>query len=83
MIKEITIGLIIDENMSKIMKKNIDFERKLENYGNQKWWIWGFVKMIFEGSTDVSWKSPGRRSTAVDEIYTSTLLNDDVVVGLM
>ena len=30
--------------------------------------------MIFEGSTGVSLKSSGRRSTAVDEIYTLTVL---------
>ena len=65
---KITIWFIIDENMSKIMKKT------LISSENQKWWILCFVKMIFEGSTGVSLKSSGRRSTAVDEIYTLVVL---------
>ena len=71
--KEITIWFIIDENMNKIMKKHWFFA-KIKNDGNQKWWIWCFVKSIFERSTGVSWKSSGRRSTAVDEIYPLTVL---------
>ena len=45
-----------------------------KNYGNWKWWIWCFVKMVFGGSTDVSLKSSRRRSTAADEIYTLVVL---------
>ena len=73
MVKEITIWFIIDENMNKIMEKHW-FWAKIKNYGNQKWWIWGFVKMVFGGSTDVSLKSSRRRSTAADEIYTLVVL---------
>ena len=65
----------------------IHYWRKYEqNY--QKSWIFcenqkwrkskmvnlGFVKMVFGGSTDVSLKSSGHRSTAADEIYTLVVL---------
>ena len=72
-VKEIIIWFIIDENMNKIMKKTLIFA-KIKNGGNKKRWIWFFVKMIFEGSTGVSLKLSGRRSTAVDEIYPLAVL---------
>jgi hypothetical protein len=75
--KKLSKKLLFDSLLMKIwakLWKNIDFLRKSENYGNQKWWICGFVKMIFEGSTGVSLKWSGRRSTAVDEIYTLIVL---------
>ena len=50
------------------------FWTKIKKCGNQKWWIWCFVKMIFEGSIGVSLKPSGRRSTVVDEIYSLAVL---------
>ena len=71
--KKWTKKLLFDSLLMNILAKwwkNDVLFAKIKNYGNQKWWIRGFVNMVFGGSTGVSLKSSGRRSTAVDNIYT-------------
>ena len=80
--KKLSIKLLFDSLLMKTWAKWWFFAKN-QNDGDQKWWIWCFVKTKFEGSTGVSLKSSDRRLIVADGIYALAVSNDDAVVGLV